>query len=114
ELRQELRKESRVRGKVGVGPRQVQLDPVAGAEDDRLAAVARAQLVQRAGQLGTVESQPLAHRNGRIAVIAADGQEHHGAPPCTNGRTGAVSVTSNSAKATIVSKATCRPRACPP
>ena len=53
---------------------QVQLDAVAGADDRRLDAIAGAELVEGARQVGAVERQLLAHADRGGAEAAADGQ----------------------------------------
>ena len=60
---------------------QVQLDAVAGAEDDGLAVEAAGERVEGGGQLVVAERQPFADGDGRGAVAAADGEEDHDGPP---------------------------------
>jgi hypothetical protein len=48
-LREELGDDTGVGGGAGTGPGEVQLDAIAGTQNDRLAAVARGQLVEGDG-----------------------------------------------------------------
>jgi hypothetical protein len=59
-------------------PGQVQLNTIARAQDDGLAAVTSIQFVQRPCQLCLVERQPFAERNRSVAEAATDSQEVHG------------------------------------
>src|SRR5207248_2135445 len=109
ELAQEFRDQCRVERDRRVSAAQVQLDAIARAQDDGLAAVAGGQLVQRAWQAVAVEGQLLAQLDRRVVKAAPHDEEHHGPPPRTDVWEEA-SVNNSRAKATIVSSATRRPR----
>src|SRR5581483_12199178 len=87
----------------------IQLDPVAGAEDDCLAAEASIQFIERARQLIAVERDAFTDLHRRVAKAATDNVENHGPTPCPRGWASARQHT-RSAKATIVRKAACLPR----
>src|SRR5205085_8844392 len=97
-------------GPAGVGPRQVQLDAIAGAEDRRLAPVAGFQLVHPRNELRSVERQLLAQLDRRGLIATPGEQEVHGGPSCKKWCGEEISMQTSTAKATMVSHATCRPR----
>src|SRR5262249_44899847 len=84
---------------------EVKFDAVAGAEDDRLAAVADVEFLESPCKPGLVEGEPLA----RGDVGGAEGGQDHGLPPGTTVCV-APRVNTRSTKATIVSRAMLRPR----
>ena len=70
-LRQKLGDQRPVQGNQLIRPRQVKLHTVAGAENDRFAAVPRRQIVQGTRQLFLVEGDLLTQLHGCRAVTAA-------------------------------------------
>ena len=99
-------------GRVVEDAADVEFDAVAGAEDDGLAVEARGEDFEGAGQLFVAEGEAFADGDGRGAVAAPDGEEVHCDPP-TSGCWRTMQ-TINRPKATMVSKATDRPRRCQP
>ncbi len=60
---------------------EIQLDAVAGAENDRFAAETHGDGVESTMQRLAVEGQPFAHRDRGVLVTTADGEEDHRRPP---------------------------------
>src|SRR5260370_41462284 len=91
---------------------QVQLNAVTGTDNDRLAVMPGIDGFEAARQVVAVECQPFAQLDRRLVIVAADAEEVHDAPPLP--MCGMTSVTSSSTNATMVRKATRRPRRCSP
>src|SRR5262245_50480054 len=93
---------------------KVKFDTVAGAEDDSLAGVARAESLKGTRQFVAIEGEALAQRDRGLVIVAADGEKDHGSPPLPRPMCGKASVKRSSPKATRVRRATRRPRRCRP
>src|SRR5205823_3933867 len=88
---------------------EIQLDAIAGAEDDRFAAEAHGHGVEGAVQGVAVEGEPFTHRDRRVLVTTADSEEDHGTPFCPTG-CDRVRQPSSRTNVTMVHSAICRPR----
>ena len=84
-LGKELRDERSMHRRTGLGPRQVQLDAIAGAEDRGFDAVTSREFGECGTQFRLVEGELLAEFDRCRADVAADGAEVHRPSPATNG-----------------------------